>query len=212
MYEKGDARQGVPFFYISLKGDNIMKEVQVGLGERSYPIMIDNGLLAGIGPDLKARGIAKRFVVVTDSTVAGLYGEAVLASLRQAGLAPEIISFPAGEASKTLATVASLASRLAQLGLDRKDGLLALGGGVTGDLAGFAAAIFMRGLPFVQAPTTLLAQVDSSIGGKTGVNHARGKNLIGAFHQPRLVMCGLDTLTTLPARERRAAKAASATI
>jgi len=178
-----------------------MKEVQVGLGERSYPIMIDNGLLAGIGPDLKRRGIAKRFVVVTDSTVAGLYGEAVLASLRQAGFAPELITFPAGEASKTLATVASLASRLAQLGLDRKDGLMALGGGVTGDITGFLAASYMRGVPFVQVPTTLLAQVDSSVGGKTGVDIPEGKNLVGAFYQPRAVYIDSQVLCSLPSAE-----------
>ncbi len=178
-----------------------MKRVRVGLGERSYPILIDNGLLAGIGPDLKNRAVAKRFVVVADSTVAGIYGEAVLASLRQAGLCPELVTFPAGEASKTLATVADLASRLARLGLDRKDGLIALGGGVTGDITGFLAATYMRGIAFVQIPTSLLAQVDSSVGGKTGVDIPEGKNLIGAFYQPRAVYIDSLCLTSLPAAE-----------
>jgi 3-dehydroquinate synthase len=178
-----------------------MKNVRVGLKERSYPILIDNGLLPGIGPDLKNRGLAKRFVVVADSTVAGLYGETVLDSLRQAGLTPELITFPSGEASKTLATVAALASRLAQLGVDRKDGLIALGGGVTGDITGFLAASYMRGVPFVQIPTTLLAQVDSSVGGKTGVDIPEGKNLVGAFYQPRAVYIDSLVLRSLPPAE-----------
>ncbi len=179
----------------------MMKHVQVGLGERSYPILIDKGLMAGIGKDLKERNIAKRFVVVSDSTVAGLYGDAVLASLKAAGFSPEIVTFPAGEASKTMATVAALASRLAQAGMDRKDGLLALGGGVTGDLTGFLAASYMRGVAFVQVPTTLLAQVDSSVGGKTGVDIPEGKNLLGAFYQPRAVYIDSLALRSLPAAE-----------
>lgn len=178
-----------------------MKHVQVGLGDRSYPIMIDQGLLDNIGSDLKARGIAKRFVLVADETVAGLYGKTVMNSLRQAGFTPDIITFPAGEASKTMATVAQLASRLAQLGVDRKDGLIALGGGVTGDITGFLASSYLRGIPFVQIPTTLLAQVDSSVGGKTGVDIPEGKNLIGAFYQPRAVFIDSQVLLTLPAHE-----------
>ncbi|MBA3015627.1 MAG: 3-dehydroquinate synthase [Proteobacteria bacterium] len=178
-----------------------MKQVQVGLGDRSYPIMIDHGLLATIGSDLKTRNIAKRFVVIADDTVAGLYGERLLHSLQASGFVPDIIAFPAGEASKTMATVAHLASRLAQLGVDRKDGLIALGGGVTGDITGFLAASYLRGIPFVQIPTTLLAQVDSSVGGKTGVDIPEGKNLIGAFHQPRAVYIDSQVLQTLPAAE-----------
>jgi len=178
-----------------------MKQVQVGLGERSYPILIENGVMAGIGKDIKARGIAKRFMVITDSTVAELYGKAVLASLAQAGFSAELIPFPAGEASKTLATVANLASRLAQAGLDRKDGLIALGGGVTGDITGFLASSYMRGVPFVQIPTTLLAQVDSSVGGKTGVDIPEGKNLVGAFYQPRAVYIDSLALRSLPKAE-----------
>jgi 3-dehydroquinate synthase len=179
----------------------MMKRVRVGLGERSYPILIDNGLLAGIGPDLKNRSLAKRFVVVADSTVAGIYGEPLLDSLRQSGLQPELVTFPAGEASKTLTTVADLASRLARLGVDRKDGLIALGGGVTGDITGFLAATYMRGIAFIQIPTSLLAQVDSSVGGKTGVDIPEGKNLIGAFYQPRAVYIDSLCLSSLPPSE-----------
>ena len=178
-----------------------MKQVQVGLGERSYPIMIGNGLLAGIGQDLKNRQLAKRFVVVADSTVAEIYGEVVLNSLGQAGLLPTLLTFPAGEASKNLGTVADLASRLAQSGVDRKDGLVALGGGVTGDITGFLAATYMRGISFVQIPTTLLAQVDSSVGGKTGVDIPEGKNLVGAFYQPRAVYIDTIALRSLPPAE-----------
>jgi 3-dehydroquinate synthase len=178
-----------------------MKHVQVGLGDRAYPILIENGLMGSIGQDIQERGIAKRFVVVADSTVTKLYGDAVLASLGQAGFSAELITFPAGEASKTLATVANLASRLAQAGLDRKDGLIALGGGVTGDLTGFLASSYMRGIAFVQIPTTLLAQVDSSVGGKTGVDIPEGKNLVGAFYQPRAVYIDSLVLHTLPKAE-----------
>lgn len=178
-----------------------MKHLQVGLGERSYPILIENGLLTDIGQDLKKRGIAKRFQVITDSTVAEIYGDSVLSSLTQAGFAADLITFPAGEASKTLATVATLASRLAQAGLDRKDGLIALGGGVTGDITGFLASAYMRGVAFVQIPTTLLAQVDSSVGGKTGVDIPEGKNLVGAFYQPCAVYIDSLVLRSLPAAE-----------
>jgi 3-dehydroquinate synthase len=181
--------------------ETMVKQVQVGLGERSYPILINNGLMAGIGQDLKERNIAKRFVVVADSTVAGIYGAAMLTSLNEAGFSPEMVTFPAGEASKTMATVAELASRLAQSGLDRKDGLIALGGGVTGDITGFLAASYMRGVAFVQVPTTLLAQVDSSVGGKTGVDIPEGKNLIGAFYQPRAVYIDSHVLRSLPQAE-----------
>ncbi len=178
-----------------------MKQVQVDLGDRSYPILVEKALLAGIGSDLKKRDIAKRFIVISDNTVAAIYGDAVLASLAQAGFSAELITFPAGEASKTLATVASLASRLAQAGLDRKDGLIALGGGVTGDITGFLASSYMRGVAFVQIPTSLLAQVDSSVGGKTGVDIPEGKNLVGAFYQPRAVYIDSLVLRTLPKDE-----------
>lgn len=178
-----------------------MRELMVGLGERAYPILIEAGLLAGVGADLKKRAIAKRYGIIADSMVAGLYGDKLLASLRDAGLAAELITFPAGEASKNLATIAELASALARLGFDRRDGLVALGGGVTGDMTGFLAASYMRGIPFVQVPTSLLAHVDSSVGGKTGVDIPEGKNLVGIFYQPRCVYIDSLVLKSLPAAE-----------
>jgi 3-dehydroquinate synthase len=178
-----------------------MRTIRVGLGDRAYDILIENTILASIGADLKQRGIAKRYVVVADSHVGELLGPKLMASLAAAGVSAELITFPRGEASKHLATVAELASRLAQLGLDRKDALIALGGGVTGDITGFLAAIYMRGIPFVQIPTTLLAQVDSSVGGKTGVDIPEGKNLVGAFYQPRCVYIDSSVLMSLPPAE-----------
>lgn len=178
-----------------------MRTIRVGLGDRAYDILIENGILAAIGADLKLRAIAKRYVVVADSQVAELLGGRLMASLAGAGISAEIITFPRGEESKHLATVAELASKLAQLGLDRKDALIALGGGVTGDITGFLAAIYMRGIPFIQIPTTLLAQVDSSVGGKTGVDIPEGKNLVGAFYQPRCVYIDSNVLLSLPPAE-----------
>lgn len=175
--------------------------LQVGLGDRSYPIYIDDGIMATIGTDLARRQIAKRFVVIADDLVARLYGSTLLRSLRDAGIAAEILSFPQGEASKNLQVFADLSSRLAQMGIDRKDGLIALGGGVTGDLTGFLAASYLRGVPFIQVPTTLLSQVDSSVGGKTGVDIPEGKNLVGAFYQPKAVYVDTAVLTTLPLQE-----------
>jgi len=178
-----------------------MVQLQVGLGERSYPILISKGIFSDIGQDLKKRQVAKRFIVIADDTVAALYGDVVCRSLSAAGFSPDLVTFPAGEASKTMATVAMLASQLAQLGVDRKDGLLALGGGVTGDITGFLAATYMRGINFVQVPTTLLAQVDSSVGGKTGVDIPEGKNLVGAFYQPQAVYIDSQALQSLPSEE-----------
>ena len=178
-----------------------MREIHVGLGNRAYPIMIRSGLLVDIGKDLAGRKIANRFVVIADQQVAELYSVQVMASLTNAGLKATLISFPRGEASKNLNTIADLASKLARLGLDRKDGLIALGGGVTGDITGFLAAIYMRGIPFIQIPTTLLAQVDSSVGGKTGVDIPEGKNLIGCFYQPKAVYIDTNVLQTLPKQE-----------
>ncbi|MDH3349179.1 MAG: 3-dehydroquinate synthase [Desulfobulbaceae bacterium] len=175
--------------------------VQVGLGERSYPILIKKGLMVEIGSDLKKRNIAKRWAVVSDDTVAGLYGEMLMKSLADAGVEAELITFPHGEENKHLQTIAGLASKLAQQGFDRKDGLIALGGGVTGDITGFLAAVYMRGIPFVQIPTTLLAQVDSSVGGKTGVDIPEGKNLVGCFYQPGVVYIDPAVLQTLPKEE-----------
>lgn len=180
-----------------------MKKLLVGLKERAYKIVIEEGLLAGIGPDLARQGIARRFVVVADDRVAELYGRQLLASLAEAGLAAELLTFAHGEASKNLTTIAELAAGLSRLGWDRGDGLIALGGGVTGDLTGFLASIYMRGIPFVQVPTTLLAQVDSSVGGKTGVDIAAGKNLLGTFYQPRRVYIDTAVLRELPLAELR---------
>ncbi len=178
-----------------------MREITVGLGSRSYPILIQKGQLAMIGADLAVRNFAKRYIVVADDQVAALFGAHLQDSLASAGLDSELISFPRGESHKHLGTIADLASRLARLGVDRKDALIALGGGVTGDITGFLAASYMRGIPFIQVPTSLLAQVDSSVGGKTGVDIPEGKNLVGAFYQPRCVYIDSLVLKSLPAKE-----------
>jgi 3-dehydroquinate synthase len=177
--------------------------VTVGLGERSYPIRIRSGLLTDIGNDLHNKKIAARYGVISDEHVAGLYGDKLMQSLASAGIQAELITFPRGEANKNLQTMADLASELAKRGFDRSDGLIALGGGVTGDITGFLASMYMRGIPFVQIPTTLLAQVDSSVGGKTGVDIPEGKNLVGAFYQPEAVYIDTDVLQTLPVEELR---------
>ena len=156
-----------------------MRELSVGLGERSYPILIQQGLLDEIGSKLHKKPFAKRYGIIADDHVAHLFGERLLASLHKSDIEAEIITFAQGEASKNLGTIAELSSTLARKGFDRKDGLLALGGGVTGDITGFLAACYMRSIPFAQVPTTLLAQVDSSVGGKTGVDIPEGKNLVG---------------------------------
>ena len=178
-----------------------MRRIQVGLQERAYPILIHPGMMGDVGEDLKERSIAKRYVVVADDHVADLYGRILMESLERAQVPADLITFPHGEASKNLKTISDLASKLAGLGVDRKDGLIALGGGVTGDITGFLAAIYMRGIPFVQIPTTLLAQVDSSVGGKTGVDIPEGKNLVGAFYQPRCVYIDNKVLIDLPDEE-----------
>ena len=177
------------------------RSITVELGERSYPIVIGSGLLGG-GFDLAAHVKGPDCLVVTNETVEPLYLEALLADLQ--GKEVSAISLPDGEAYKTLETVVDILDTLVEHGANRDTTLVALGGGVVGDITGFAAACYMRGVDFVQVPTTLLAQVDSSVGGKTGVNHASGKNLIGAFHQPRAVLIDTDTLDTLPDREFRA--------
>jgi 3-dehydroquinate synthase len=178
-----------------------MQELLVGLGDRSYPIIIENGCLQRVGADLKARNIAKRFGVVADDRVAELYGDAVMANLKAARIDAELLTFPHGESYKTLQTIGDLAGRLARLGFDRKDALIGLGGGVTGDITGFLASSYMRGIPFIQIPTTLLAQVDSSVGGKTGVDIPEGKNLVGSFYQPKAVYIDISVLNTLPREE-----------
>lgn len=182
----------------------IRSEVTVNLGKRSYPILVGTGLLAQLGELLRAGFGALRVMVITNPTVRNLYGTAVENSLRRAGWDTVWAEMPDGEEHKTLATVETLYDLALDRELDRACPVVALGGGVVGDTAGFFAATYQRGVPFVQVPTTLLAQVDASVGGKVGVNHPRGKNMIGAFYQPRLVVADLDTLATLPLREIRA--------
>ena len=176
--------------------------VTVPLPQGGYPVHIQPGALRRVGALLAPLGIG-RWAVAADETVAALYGGAVLNSLRNAGLSGQLLTFPAGEAHKTPETWLSLCHQLAQEGFTRSDGLLALGGGVTGDMAGFVAACYQRGMTLAQLPTTLLSQVDSAVGGKTAVDLPEGKNLLGAFYQPRLVIADPDCLTTLPRRELR---------
>lgn len=179
-----------------------MNEIRVELSERSYSVLAGHGLLAGAGGHLRAvLPGAGACAVVTDSTVGPLYAEQVLASLRAADLTPTLVTVPAGEPSKSMACAEEVCREMIRAGLDRSSFLVALGGGVIGDLAGFCAAIFFRGIPYAQIPTTVVSLVDSSVGGKTGVNTPEGKNLLGCFHQPRLVLADVDTLSTLPPRE-----------
>lgn len=177
------------------------RSVTVTLGERSYDIRIKPGILGEIGPCLSALGIKGKVGVVTNPVVGRLYAAGVLRSLRAAGLDASTIVLPDGERTKSLHSVSAILDALIKARFERGSALVALGGGVIGDVTGFAASIYMRGIPFVQVPTTLVAQVDSSVGGKTGVNHPLGKNLIGTFFQPRLVLVDPDTLRTLPPRE-----------
>ncbi len=181
-----------------------MRVVKVPLGGRSYRILIGSGLLAQLGTECARLKLGRRCAVISDRHVAPRYGQAVAESLRAAGFEPVAITVPAGETAKSLATVQACYTQLAARRIERQSFIVALGGGVVGDLAGFVAATYLRGIAFVQVPTTLLAQVDSSVGGKVGVNLKAGKNLVGAFYQPRLVLCDLDTLSTLPPRELRA--------
>lgn len=175
--------------------------VPVDLGENSYPIYIGSGTLSQLGQTIRFHCNPRLAVVVSDDTVAGLYAEAVEASLTAAGIDSHRLVVPPGESSKSLTRVAELYDRLFDWAVERSDVVIALGGGVVGDLAGFVAATFKRGVSYVQVPTSLLAMVDSSIGGKTGVNHARGKNMIGAFYQPKLVFTDIAVLGTLAPRE-----------
>ncbi len=175
--------------------------LNVELGERSYPIVIGSGLIEG-GYDLSPYTNGRECLIVSNVTVAPLYLEKLTGCLP--GVAAQVVELPDGEAYKTVATVETILDELVGSRAGRGVTVMALGGGVVGDIAGFAAACYMRGVAFVQVPTTLLAQVDSSVGGKTGVNHPGGKNLIGAFHQPRIVLIDTDTLATLPDRELRA--------
>ena len=182
--------------------------VSVSLGPRSYDIVVERGLLARVGGETARRvaggeGGGRLAAVITQPRIAKLYGKTVTDSLHAAGFNPQTITLAAGETRKTLRTVERAYAHLRALAADRRTVVLALGGGVIGDIAGFVAATYNRGLDFVQVPTTLLAQVDSSVGGKVGVNFGPGKNLIGSFYQPRFVAVDPDTLATLPLRERR---------
>ena len=175
--------------------------VPVVLGERSYDIVLQPGLLATVGDRIRGFAASPKIGIVTDRHVASHYLQGTLRSLRKAGYDPTPIILSPGEPTKTLGTISKILDVLAKHKFERQSLLLALGGGVVGDITGFAAAIYQRGIPFVQVPTTLVAQVDSSVGGKTGVDHRLGKNLIGAFYQPRAVLIDPLTLRTLPRRE-----------
>jgi 3-dehydroquinate synthase len=179
---------------------DVLHEVAIELGDRSYPIVIGTGLVGDPATWAQVPR-ASAAVVVSNETVAPLYFEPLAAALRARFSQVHPVVLPDGEAHKDWQTLNRIFDELLAKSCDRKTVLFALGGGVVGDMTGFAAACYMRGVPFVQVPTTLLAQVDSSVGGKTAINHPAGKNMIGAFHQPALVVCDLDTLATLPARE-----------
>jgi 3-dehydroquinate synthase len=179
----------------------VEQRVSVSLKARSYDIVIKPGLIDELAARLQSLASTERVGIVTDRHVARHYLRAVLGQCEQAGLHPVPIVLPPGEKNKTLATVGKILDVLAKERFERKSLLMALGGGVVGDVTGFAAAIYQRGIPFVQVPTTLVAQVDSSVGGKTGVDHRLGKNLIGAFHQPKAVWIDTTLLCTLPKRE-----------
>lgn len=181
-----------------------MRVVKVPLGNRSYNISIGRNLLARLGAECARLNLGARCAIISDRHVAPLYAKSVQRSLARAGFDAILITVPAGETAKSLKTVEFCYNQLAKHRLERKSFIVALGGGVVGDLAGFVAATYLRGVAFIQIPTTLLAQVDSSVGGKVGVNLKAGKNLVGAFYQPRLVLCDLDALRSLPSREYRA--------
>jgi 3-dehydroquinate synthase len=178
-----------------------METLTVNLGDRSYPIHVGAGILERTGELLQQAGLRGKVAVVTNPTVAQLYLDPLHEALIQTGFEVLPILVPDGEEHKSLTSLAAVYDRLIAERLERKSCVLALGGGVIGDLAGFAAATYLRGVPYVQVPTTLLAQVDSSVGGKTAVNHENGKNLIGAFYQPKLVLIDVTVLRSLPRRE-----------
>jgi 3-dehydroquinate synthase len=177
-----------------------MRSVQVRAGQQRYEVLIGRGLLGEAGTLIKPILSGARCAVIADANVASLFGEKLSQSLSDAGFAVETIVVDGGESAKSMAKAAELCQRLTELRLDRRSFLLSLGGGVVGDLAGFVAAIYLRGIRYVSLPTTLLAQIDSCVGGKTGVNLSVGKNLIGAFHHPSLVLADTDALQTLPER------------
>jgi len=184
----------------------VSRTLQVALGARSYPLHIGAGTIGRAGELLQALP-SRRAIVVTNAAVASHWLAPLRVALTSGGFRSEVVLIPDGESHKSLATLSDVLTRLLEFAAERQTALIALGGGVVGDLAGFAAAIYQRGMPFVQVPTTLLAQVDSSVGGKTAVNHPLGKNMIGAFWQPRAVLIDTDALRTLPDRELAAGTA-----
>ncbi|MCK5862039.1 MAG: iron-containing alcohol dehydrogenase, partial [Candidatus Hydrogenedentes bacterium] len=180
------------------------QKIHVPLGERCYDIHIGRDILPLVGEELQQAGIKGVIGLVTDMNVAPLYADRVRTIIEQAGYRCVLHVMPAGESSKQLTRIEEICGAMLSGGLDRASALVALGGGVVGDVAGFAAACFMRGIPYMQVPTTVVAQVDSSVGGKTAVDHALGKNSIGAFHQPLGVIIDMKLLHSLPERELRA--------
>jgi 3-dehydroquinate synthase len=186
-----------------------IRTVAVALGERSYEVRIGPGLLMSVGALLRELCSAPTAAIVTDTNVGPLYAEQLLTSLRESGFETRAITVPAGDASKSLAQAAAIYDELAAGRIERRSPVVALGGGMVGDLTGFVAATWLRGVPFVQCPTTIEADVDASVGGKTAVNHSSGKNMIGAFYQPRAVIMDTETLRTLDARDFRAGLAES---
>ncbi len=181
-----------------------MKCLNISLDERSYDIVISRDILSKVGEFISNRLEPSRSIIITHPSVKKFFGEQIKSGLTKAGHYPDIIEIPEGETSKSLQQAELIYNRMLEMKCDRKSVLIALGGGVVGDLTGFIAATYQRGIPFIQIPTTLLSQVDSSVGGKTAVNHPRGKNMIGTFYQPKLVVIDLDTLKTLPIKELRA--------
>jgi 3-dehydroquinate synthase len=177
------------------------ERLTVGLGSRAYDIVVGEGLIADAGRHIRPLLKRPKVVTVTDANVAARHLEPFRAALGRAGVAHETVTLPPGEGTKDFAHLEYLAEKILALGVERSSTLVALGGGVIGDLTGFAAAVLLRGIDFIQVPTTLLAQVDSAVGGKTGINTRQGKNLVGAFHQPRLVLADVAALDTLPRRE-----------
>lgn len=180
-----------------------MPTIHVNLANRSYDVLCDYGNLDKIAEPISQLNLGKNAAIISDSNVAPLYAEKVVAQLDSAGITHSLHTVPAGEASKSLSAAEKICSDMTESGHNRKSFVIALGGGVVGDLAGFVASIFYRGIPFIQIPTTIVSLVDSSVGGKTGVNLPQGKNLVGAFHQPKVVIADPATLTTLPNREYR---------
>ncbi len=180
-----------------------MPTLHVNLGQRSYDVICEYGMISQAGEEIQKLGLKGKCALITDETVYSLYGGDLVKNLESVGYRVSVHVVPAGEASKSLSHVELLCREMTQARHDRQSFVVALGGGVVGDLAGFVASVFYRGVPFVQIPTTIVSLVDSSVGGKTGVNLAEGKNLVGAFHQPRLVLADPGTLSTLAPREYR---------